>query len=114
MPGEGMKPLFIPLKRQYFEAFADRSKTEELRRYGPRWNHHTCQVGRPVVLSLGYGKTHRINGTISYFQKQHGTGFGNGFSRDILAVFGTLDLDIARISIILEKPRSLLRAKNST
>ncbi len=48
------RPLFIPLKRQWFEAFSDGSKTVEYRRYGPRWNERTCTPGRPVVLSLGY------------------------------------------------------------
>lgn len=43
-----MKPLFVPLKTEYYEAFADGSKREELRRYGPRWNEKTCAVGRPV------------------------------------------------------------------
>jgi len=31
-----MKPLFIPLKTIYYEAFKDGSKTEELRRYGKK------------------------------------------------------------------------------
>ena len=46
-----MKPLFIPLNTEYFEAFADGSKGEELRLYGPRWNEETCKLGREVVLS---------------------------------------------------------------
>ena len=58
------KPLFIPLKRQHFEAFVAREKREEFRPEGPRWNARTCAVGRPVVLSLGYGKTHRMTGVI--------------------------------------------------
>lgn len=62
-----MKPLFIPLKTEFYEAFRDGSKTVEYRRYGPRWNERTCERGRPVVLSKGYGKRHRMQGTIVGF-----------------------------------------------
>lgn len=62
-----MKPLFIPLKREYFEAFNNHTKHTEYRIYGPRWNERTCAVGREVVLSLGYGKRHRLLGVISAF-----------------------------------------------
>lgn len=48
------KPLFIPLKREFFQAFKAGEKVEEYRPEGPRWNARTCRVGRPVVLSLGY------------------------------------------------------------
>lgn len=61
------KPLFIPLKREHFEAFASGIKETEYRPYGPRWNERTCTIGRPVVLSLGYGRAHRITGTIASF-----------------------------------------------
>jgi len=49
-----MKPLFIPLKRQYFEAFSAGKKKIEYRKLGPRWNFNTCIAGRSVTLSLGY------------------------------------------------------------
>lgn len=98
-----MTSLFIPLKRAYFEAFKDGTKNEELRRYGPRWNERTCAIGRPVTLSLGYGKAHRITGTIERFKKQSGSTFGHTYKAAILAVFGTLDIDIACISINLEQ-----------
>lgn len=49
-------PVFIPLKTEYYEAFCDGSKTVEYRQYGPRWNERTCQVGRRVTISKGYGK----------------------------------------------------------
>lgn len=61
------KPLFIPLKREWFEAFRTGLKTVEYRPHGPRWNERTCWVGRPVVLSLGYGKAHRLTGRITEF-----------------------------------------------
>jgi len=64
-----MKPLFIPLKREYYEAFANGSKTHEYRLYGKRWNEKTCYYGRDVVLSLGYGKQNRMVGKITAFGK---------------------------------------------
>lgn len=96
-----MKPLFVPLKTEYFNAFADGSKTDELRRYGPRWNEKTCAVGRDVVLSKGYGKHSRMNGRIWKFKRQHGSTFGSTYKSAILDVFGTLDIEIACISIEL-------------
>ncbi|WP_257306254.1 hypothetical protein [Geothrix campi] len=62
-----MTPLFIPLKREYFEAFKAGTKTEEFRPYGRRWNERTCPVGRAVTLSLGYGKSHRMTGVVTGF-----------------------------------------------
>lgn len=62
------KPLFIPLKREYFEAFRTGQKVEEFRPEGPRWNARTCAVGRPVVLSLGYGKAHRLTGVVTGYR----------------------------------------------
>ena len=96
-----MKPLFVPLKTEYYEAFANGSKTEELRRYGPRWNEKTCPVGREVVLSKGYGKQHRMAGRVWKFKKQHGSLFGSTYKAAILDVFGTLDIEIACVSIDL-------------
>lgn len=64
------KPMFIPLKREHFEAFASGIKTEEFRVYGPRWNETKCRVGRAVVLSLGYSTPHRIRGTIVSFRTE--------------------------------------------
>jgi len=61
------RPLFIPLKSEFFKAFANGNKTVEYRKYGARWNEKTCSVGRPVVLSKGYGKKHRLNGVVRAF-----------------------------------------------
>lgn len=58
------RPLFIPLKTAYYNAFCDGTKTQEYRPEGPRWNARTCRVGRPVVISKGYGKNHRQTGVI--------------------------------------------------
>lgn len=62
------KPLFIPLKRDYFEAFERGEKREEYRPFGPRWNRRTCEIGRSVVLSLGYGKRRRLIGVVTSFR----------------------------------------------
>jgi len=62
------KPLFIPLKREYFEAFEAGRKTWEYRRKGSRWNAETCAIGRRVTLSLGYGKGRRMAGVIIGFR----------------------------------------------
>lgn len=100
------KPLFIPLKTTYYEAFASGKKQEELRLYGPRWNERTCALGRRVVLSKGYGKANRLSGRIWKFKRQHGSTFGSTYKAAILDVFGTLDVDIAVISITDLKPQS--------
>lgn len=94
-----MKPLFVPLNTEYYNAFADGSKREELRRYGPRWNEKTCPVGRAVVLSKGYRKAHRMTGEIWKFKRQHGSTFGSTYQAAILDVYGTLDIEIACIAI---------------
>jgi hypothetical protein len=62
-----MPRLFIPLKREYFDAFRLGKKTEEFRPYGPRWNEKTCVIGRAVTLSLGYTQ-HRIHGVVTSFR----------------------------------------------
>ena len=61
-------PLFVPLKREHFEAFKIGEKNEEFRPLGDRWNRSTCHIGREVVLSLGYGKKTRLRGVISSFR----------------------------------------------
>ncbi len=63
--------LFVPLKTAYYEAFERGDKNTEYRRYGRGWNEHTCRVGRPVVLSKGYGKANRLRGRIVGFRKRH-------------------------------------------
>lgn len=94
-----MKPLFIPLKREYFEMFARGEKTSELRLYGPRWNEKTCALGRAVVLSLGYGKQHRLTGCITGFQVCNASSFYGTTRASIQAIFGTLDKPIAEIRL---------------
>jgi len=64
----GCGALFIPLRREYFEAFERGEKVTEYRMHGPRWNEKTCKIGRRVTLSLGYGKQRRLTGTINDFR----------------------------------------------
>ena len=59
------KPLFIPLKAEFYTAFENGAKDTEYRKAGPRWNSQTCRIGRRVVLSYGYGKARRMNGVIT-------------------------------------------------
>lgn len=63
-----VRPLFIPLRSEYFDAFARGEKNTEYRKHGQRWNAKTCAVGRRVVLSRGYGKQRRLTGTIAGFE----------------------------------------------
>lgn len=67
------KPLFVPLMRQWFEAFARGEKHAEWRRYGGPWNERTCRIGRRVTLSLGYTHT-RIAAEITSFAVRPATG----------------------------------------
>jgi hypothetical protein len=62
-----VRPLFIPLRKEWFSAFQAGTKTTEFRAYGPRWNEHTCRVGRPATLSLGYSGP-RISRVVSSFK----------------------------------------------
>jgi len=95
------KPLFIPLKTLYYDEFVSGRKLSELRIYGPRWNEKTCSIGRPVILSKGYGKKHRAEGTVSEFYKRDARTFGSRYQQAILDCYGTLDKPIAEIRIQL-------------
>lgn len=104
-----MKPLFVPLKTEYWQQFRDGTKRDELRLYGPRWNERTCAVGREVTLSKGYGKIGRMTGRVRAFKRQHGSTFGSTYREAIQAVYGTLDVEIACISIDL-RPNTGVKA----
>lgn len=61
------KPLFIPLRTEWFRKFEDGSKRTEYRIYGPRWNERTCRIGRKATVSHGYsGK--RLHGVVESFK----------------------------------------------
>lgn len=65
------KPLFIPLKTEYYRAFENGSKRHEYRLYGRRWNEKVCVFGRAVILSRGYSTPDRLSGTITSFRRVH-------------------------------------------
>ena len=97
------RPLFLPLKREYFDAFERGHKIVEYRKYGPRWNERTCVVGRAVTLSCGYGKARRLQGRIVWFGRARGPrGFGSVTATAVMDVFGTLDIELAEIGIRIE------------
>jgi hypothetical protein len=99
-----MKPLFIPLKTEYFEAFRDGRKATEFRIYGPRWNERTCVPGRGVVLSKGYGKRERLNGWIVSFRSSTVYGLEQHAREAFLECYGREDVDVARILIRIDRP----------
>jgi hypothetical protein len=57
------KPLFIPLRTQWFQEYKAGRKDTEYRPVGPRWNVDTCRPGRKVILSHGYSGQ-RLTGVI--------------------------------------------------
>ena len=60
------KPLFVPLRTEWFKQFESGAKDTEYRAYGPRWNERTCRVGRAATVSHGYsGK--RLARTVTAF-----------------------------------------------
>jgi hypothetical protein len=91
------KPLFVPLNAEFWYAFRNGDKTDELRLFGPRWNEETCRVGRKALLSKGYGKAHRILAVVAEFHKRDARSFGSTTQANILRLFGTLDKPIAQI-----------------
>lgn len=98
------KPLFIPLKAVYFDRFASGEKSEELRRWGPRWNMNTCRPGREVVLSRGYGKQRRLRALIGQYTHMPGYKQPAEYHDAIVDCFGSLDADIVRISLVAIGP----------
>jgi hypothetical protein len=64
-----VKPLFIPLKRQWFQEFEAGIKDTEYRPLIPRWDSSICFTGRPVTLSLGYGKHKRLSAVVAGWQR---------------------------------------------
>lgn len=61
------KPLFIPLKTEWFRAFEAGEKSVEYRLEGTRWNADTCRIGRAVTLSHGYSGS-RLQGVVAGFE----------------------------------------------
>jgi hypothetical protein len=101
--GGGVKPLFIPLKTEFYEAFERGEKRSELRLYGPRWNERTCSPGRSVILSKGYGKQNRLQGVVTEFLMRDARTFGSTYQESILRLYATLEKPIAEIRIRLTR-----------
>lgn len=57
------RPVFLPLRAEFFRAFAAGTKTVEWRKFGPRFNERTLWVGKRVTLSNGYSRD-RLTGRI--------------------------------------------------
>lgn len=93
-----MKPLFIPLKREHFEAFKSGEKETEFRPHGRRWNSNTCRIGRLVTLSLGYGKANRLTGRVVGFEVSRTPSLRPKWR----AIYGNAIADVSCIHIHLE------------
>ena len=107
-----MKPIFIPLKSQYFEDFKNGSKRIEYRRAGVgQFTLAKCTPGREVTLSKGYGTRDRIRGTVvrSWIERhEYPTGA-------IAQCYGTEPIDIIAIEIAVDRSSCVVRCgDNST
>ena len=95
-----MKPLFIPLKTEYYRAFENGTKPAEYRPYGKRWNEQSCYLGRPVVLARGYSTPDRLNGRIIGFSRTKPCDLPSDKVRaDWVACYGSERSDVAAIVI---------------
>ena len=99
-----LKPLFIPLKREFFEAFERGTKKCEYRKHGKRWNRETCVPGRPVVLSLGYGKGRRLHGIVTDFNVSMSMAQSDAF----IACYGICGPETACSCITIELNANML------
>ena len=94
-----MKPIFIPLKRQYFEAFRSGRKRIEYRKVGGQFTEANCSPGREVTLSLGYGTRNRFRGTVlRSWVKHHDRPTG-----EIADCYGTEPIEILAIEILVDR-----------
>lgn len=91
-------PLFMPLIAEHYDAFERGDKTEELRRYGKRWNEVNCFPGREIVLSCGFGKKRRLLGRIKAVKKVPAKMLAE-HEKAIIACCGSMDMDICVISV---------------
>ncbi len=62
-----MKPLFIPLKTEYYRAFERGDKDTEYRLYGGPWTERQCAVGRRVNIRRGYSTKDNLYGVVREF-----------------------------------------------
>ena len=66
-----MKPVYLPVKRKWFELYVKGEKTVELRRMGTRitaqltrYTPLEANIGREVRIRLGYGGREELRGVI--------------------------------------------------
>ncbi len=62
-----MKPLFIPLKTEYYRAFEGGGKDTEYRLHGGPWTESQCVVGRSVNIRRGYSTPDNLYGVVKSF-----------------------------------------------
>lgn len=96
-----MKPLFIPLKAEHFEAFESGTKQFEYRPWGPRWNERTLIVGRKVTLSYGYSGR-RLNGYIASVGRCKAVELDEVKLKAWRGCYGARNGDVAIIGVKLE------------
>jgi hypothetical protein len=101
------RPLFIPLKREWFEKFRDGSKTIEYRRLGPKWNPKVCWIGRPVILSNGYSGA-RITARIRKFTAITNPGIDLFPADAMLAEIHLCEIDIPEVLTITMQARGVI------
>lgn len=63
------KPLWIPLKTEYFVAFERGEKAIEYRLYGGQWTERSVVPGRAAVLGHGYSGR-RLSATVVKLEKR--------------------------------------------
>jgi hypothetical protein len=100
------RPLFIPLRTEFFEAFKRGEKTAEFRLYGPRWNERVCWPGRRAVLSKGYGKGERLEAVVRRLHTRQLHDFNDADRATLERVFPNLRRDnwVAVIFLELQRP----------
>ena len=79
------------------------SKKVEYRKHGARWNQATCETGRQVTLSKGYGKQNRLTGEILAFQTCKAFELDPHVRKGLEMIYKTLDFEIACIYIEVKK-----------
>jgi hypothetical protein len=97
------KPLFLPVPTSTYEALESGKQKCEWRRYGKRWNEKHCRVGRRLTLSKGYGKKHRLSGTLVGFDTPWAYEFNELWHEYHQKTFGTLNIRFAIMHIELDK-----------
>lgn len=105
-----IKPLFIPLNTEYYRAFERGEKDCGIRLYGKRWNRKTCYEGRPVTLSMGYGKQNRLTGVVTKVTVSEGIFLSDELKVILDTLYGSYHQDFILIHIEVDRTPGLLAA----